>query len=59
MLNESVEASDEHLSGTPLGVIKARAVAAPPDGQRFEGKAIDGVQAIPWRPSAEHRGVKI
>ena len=55
----SNEASDEHLSGTPLGVIKARAVVALPDGQRFKGKAIDGMQGTPWRPSAKHRRIKI
>ena len=30
----SIEASDEHLIGTPLDVVKASAVIALPDGQR-------------------------
>ena len=31
----SIEASDEHLVGTDLGVIKCRAVAPLAEGQRF------------------------
>ena len=50
----SIEAPDEHLMGTPLGVIKARALIALPDGQRFEAKAIDEMQGTPLRPSTKH-----
>ena len=33
----SIDASDEHCVGTPLGVVKAKALAAlPPEGQRLE-----------------------
>ena len=55
----SVEASDEHLIGIPLGVVKARAVSAPPDGQMFEATAIGEMQGTPWRPSTKHRGAKV
>ena len=47
------------MIGTTLGVIKGRAVASPPDGQRFEAKAIEEMQGTPWRPSTRHRGSKI
>ena len=54
----SNDASDEHLSGTPLGVVRARAVIALPGGQRFEAKAIDEMQGTPRRPSNKHRETK-
>ena len=42
----------EHLIGTPLGVIKARAATALPDGHRCEANAIDDMQGTPWQLSA-------
>ena len=55
----SIEASDEHLIGTPLGVVKARAVTALPDRQRFEAMAIADTQGTPCRPPTKHRGTKV
>jgi hypothetical protein len=55
----SIESSDEHLIGTKLGVIKARAVTALPDDKRFDVKDIDEMQGLPWKPSTRHRGMKI
>ena len=55
----SMENSDEHLIGTPLGVVKARAVTALPEEQRFNASAIDELQGTPWRPSTKHKGTKI
>ena len=49
----------EHLIGTPLGVIKARAATALPDGHRCEANAIDDMQGTPWQLSAMHRGTNI
>ncbi len=43
----SMENSDEHLIGTPLGVIKVRAVMALPEEQRFNASAIDELQGVP------------
>ena len=57
--NGSVEASDEHLTGIPLGVVKTMAVSAPPDGQMFQATAIGEMQGTPWRPSTKHRGAKV
>ncbi len=55
----SIEASDEHLLGTELGVIKARPVTAVREDQRFDGKAIDNIQGTPRRPSTKQKGTKI
>ena len=55
----SIEASDEHSYGTPLGVVKARAVTARPNGHRFEARAIDAMQGTPWRPSTKHQGTRV
>ena len=54
-----MEASDEHLIGTLLGVVKPRGVTALPGGQRFEAKAIDEMQGTPWRPSTVHRRTRV
>ena len=56
---ESIETSDEHLVGTDLGVIKARAVASMNEEQRFNGKAIESMRGTPWKPSTRHKGTKI
>ena len=42
-----------------LGVVKARAVTALPNGQRFEARAIDAMQGTPWRPSTKHQGTRV
>ena len=42
----SIEASYEHLIRTPMGVIKARARTALPEGQRFEAEAIDEMHTV-------------
>ena len=55
----SLETSDEHLSGTELGVIKARAVTSVQEEQRFDAKAIDSIKGTPWKPSTKHSGTKI
>ena len=55
----SIEASDEHLLGTELGVIKARAVKAAHEDQRFDGKAIENIKGTPWQPSTKHKGTNI
>ena len=47
------------MIGTPRGAVKPTTVTALPDGQGFEGKAIDAMQGTPWRPSSKHRGTKI
>ena len=46
------------MIGTPLGVVKGMGVASPPDGQRFEAKAIEEMQSTPCRPSTRHRRTK-
>ena len=43
------------LDWNPLNVIKARAVTALPDGQRFDAKAIDEMQG----PLTKHRRTEI
>ena len=55
----SIENSDEHLLGTDLGVIKARAITSMNEERRFDGKAIESMKGIPWKPSTRHRGIKI
>ena len=55
----SIETSDEHLVGTGLGLIKARAVASMNEEQRFNGKAIESMRGTPWEPSTRHKGTKI
>ena len=56
----SIDASDEHLIGTLLGVIKVKDATALPDVPRFEAKAIDEMQGTPWRPpTMMHRETKI
>ena len=55
----TIESSDEHMLGTELGVIKARAVTAVPEGQRFDAQAIQAMKGVPWRPSTKHPGSKI
>ena len=52
----SIEASDDHMIGTPRGVVKPTTAIARPDAQGFEGKAIDAMQGTPWRLSSKHRG---
>ena len=53
----SIPASDVRLG--PLGVVKASARTALPEQQRFEAKALDDMQATPWRPSTKHRGAML
>ena len=55
----SIQASAEHLIGIPLCVVKATALSALPDGQRFEAKAIDEMQGAPWRPSTQHQRTRV
>ena len=55
----TIESSDEHMLGTELGVIKARAVTALPEEQRFDARAIQTMRGVPWRPSTKHSGTKI
>ena len=55
----SIETSDEHIVGTELGVIKARAVASVSGDKRFDGKAIEDMKGTPWKPSTKHKGTKI
>ena len=55
----SIEASGDHMIGTPRGAVKPTTATARPDGQGFEGKAIDAMQGTPWRPSSKHWGTKI
>ena len=54
-----IEAADEHLIGTPRGVIKAPAVTTLPEQPRFDAKAVDEMQGTPWRPSDKHQGVEV
>ena len=55
----SLETSDEHLLGTELGVIKARAVTSVQEEQRFDAKAMGSIKGTQWKPSVNHNGWKI
>jgi hypothetical protein len=54
-----IESSDEHMIGTKLGVIKARAVTALPNNKGFDTKDIDEMQGLSWKPPRRHRGMKV
>ena len=55
----SIEASDEHLVGNPIGVIQARVVVGLPDKQTFDAKAGDEMQGTSWPPSTKHQRINV
>ena len=55
----SILTSDEHMIGTPLGVVKARSVTTLSEDERFDAKALEEMRGTPWKPSTRHKGSRI